>query len=81
MEPNQQNKQTSKIEPAEKEQTDSNQRGGRRGITGERRGRVIKEHVQMTRGQSQRGEGWRVDDGWWRWVGGAGKMETTVVEQ
>ena len=28
-----------------KEQTDSKQRGGRRGITEERRGKVIKEHV------------------------------------
>ena len=28
-----------------KEQTDSNQRGGNRGIMGERRGRVIKELV------------------------------------
>ena len=28
-----------------KEQTNSNQRGGRKGIMGERMGRVIKEHV------------------------------------
>ena len=31
--------------PGNKDQTDSDQRGGRRRITGERRGRVIKESV------------------------------------
>ena len=39
-----------------KKQTDSDQSGGERGITGKRRGRV-KEHVQKTHGQGQRGEG------------------------
>ena len=38
-----------------KEQTDSNQRRGRRGITGENKGRTIKEHVERTHGQSPRG--------------------------
>ena len=45
-------------------------------------GRVIKEHVLRTHGQSQRGIGLRVGG----WVGGArkgrgGKVETTVLEQ
>ena len=38
-----------------KEQTDSNQRGERRGIIGDNGGRAIKEHVWRTHGQSQRG--------------------------
>ena len=47
MEPNHQNKQASKYNQrhGNKEQPDNNQKGGGRGITGERRGWVIKKHV------------------------------------
>ena len=57
---------SSSIHVAEKEQTDSDQRGGRRGIMGENRGRAIKEHIKRTHGQSQRGVDSRVGagDGW-----------------
>ena len=43
-----------------KEQTDSNQRGG---VTGGRRGRFIKERIQSTHGQSKGGLEWRVGGG------------------
>ena len=46
-----------------KEQFDSVQRGWRKGITGDRRGRVVKEHVWRTHGESQRGVGLRVGGG------------------
>ena len=43
---NKTNKQTKQNQKhGNKEQTDSNQRGGGKGITGKGRGRVIKEHV------------------------------------
>ena len=58
-----------------KEQTDSNQRRGE-GDYGERKGRIIKEHVQRTHGQIQRRVGLRVGGReWW------GDMETTVLAQ
>ena len=46
VEPNQQNKQITKIQRlGNKEQTDSNQRGAGRGIIEKNRGRSTKEHV------------------------------------
>ena len=46
------------------------------GDNGERRGRVIKDHVYRTHGQSQRGKGLRgVKES------GGRKMETAVLEQ
>ena len=64
-----------------KEPTYSDQRGGRRGIMGERRGRGrVKEHVWRTHGNGQWGD-------WIReWGVGAGesngrKIGTTVIEQ
>ena len=46
-----------------KEQADSNQRGAGRGINSGKRGRVVKEYVQRTHGQRQRGEGLSVGGG------------------
>ena len=49
---------------------------------GERKGKVVKEHVERTHGQSQRWERLRVGA---RVSGageiGSGKMQTTVLEQ
>ena len=54
MEPNQQNKRTKKNQrQGDKEQTDSDQRGGRRWVSGEggREGGQVKEQVQRTHSQ------------------------------
>ena len=51
------------------EQTDSDQRERERGITGEEGEGQVKEHVQRTHGQGQRGEeDWmqEVEGGWGR---------------
>ena len=72
--------QINDLEHKETEWTDGNQPGAGRVITEERRGRVVKKHVQRTHGQWQTGDGLRVGGGF---VGGSGdgKMETTVIEQ
>ena len=44
--------------------------GGGRGIIGERRGRVVKEHVKRTHRQRQCRGWWdRIEGGRWVWVG------------
>ena len=70
---NKTNKQAKyKQRPGNKERTDSEQRGGEGEIVGERRGRVIKEHVKRTHGQRQR----KGQDREWEVGGGQGRGES-----
>ena len=85
MEPEQQNNQVSKTEPryGNKEQTDSDWRGGERGITGERRGRV--KFRNMYKGHIDKDNEGRIECG--RLMVGQGRgeqwgeMGKTVTEQ
>ena len=71
MDPNQQNKQASKIQPeTNKDQYDHNQRAGWRGITGDK-GRVGASR-NMYEGHMDKAKGGVFEGGRWGWVGHGG---------